>query len=144
MIAKITILFFVLLLTACQPEPQTANDVLLALSKDGLPIGESLEFTAVSDPNELLGRPGGYTSKINFRDTRLEVQYIDEFDTIDGGSIEVFASEGDATNRREYLAALIEALPALTEYHYQNGVVLLRLSKRLTPEQADGYGDALK
>jgi hypothetical protein len=52
-------------------EPEDANEVVQRLEAEGMPIGESKAYSAENDPNELLGRPGQYTSKVIFKDTRL-------------------------------------------------------------------------
>ena len=109
-----------------------------------MPIGESIAYTAKNDPNELLGRPNQYNSKVNFKDTRLKPDEIARgFDVQNGGSIEVFENQDDATTRKEYLKG-IGKVPLFSEYSYREGTVLLRLSHRLTPEQAAEYEDALK
>lgn len=122
----------------------TAEQVLNALIDAGLPIGDSIVFTAETDPNELLGRPGQYTGMVNFRDTRLSTEEGGEIDTQDGGSIEVFVDNTGAVNRSEYIQAIAEGLPALAEYNFVQEKVLLRLSKSLTPEQADEYAAVLE
>src|SRR5665647_137930 len=63
----------------------TAAEVLDGLKSAGLPIGNAVEYTAETDTNKLLGRPGQYTGKANFEDTR-----IDEDTQSLNDSIEVF------------------------------------------------------
>ena len=124
--------------------PQSADEVLQGLKDEGIPIGESVAYTAKNDPNELLGRPNQYSSKVNFKDTRLKPDEIARgFDVQNGGSIEVFETQDDATVRKEYLKG-IGKVPLFSEYSYREGTVLLRLSHQLTPEQAAAYEDALK
>lgn len=120
-----------------------AETVLAALADAGLTIGDSITFTAETDPNELLGRPGGYIGKITFRDTQLPVENQSEISLEDGGSIEVYSDEGGATLRSEYIQAIGAASPIFAEYNIQNGGVLLRLSKRLTPDQVEEYKNVI-
>jgi hypothetical protein len=122
----------------------TAEDVLNVLVDSGLPVGGNIIYTAETDPNNMLGRPGGYTSKVNFHDTRLSIEYQDEFDTGDGGSIEVFPDVEAAMLRAEYLTAIGAAFPAFAEYHIQSGNILLRLSRRLTPDEITAYEVAME
>lgn len=119
-----------------------ATEVVQRLEDQGLPIGAVETYYAENDdPNELLGLPGQYTSKAFFKDTRLEPALI----TVQsGGSVEVFETEEDAIRRDEYLRALSEAVPMFAEYRYRDDRVLLRLSLRLTPEQAEEYETALQ
>jgi hypothetical protein len=129
--------------TASQASSQhakTATQVHLALRHHGMPIGKFVRYTEVTDVNHLLGRPGQYTSKVNFHDTRLA--RAAGFDTSGGGSIEVFKNRSDAVRRFKYVQAFgKESLFA--EYDYLDGLVLLRLSNVLTPSQAAKYKTAL-
>jgi len=122
-----------------------AEAVIKALRNNGMPIARMVVFTPESDPNELMGRPGGYISKGNFSDLRIAE---DSYDTDDlgvdvGGSVEVFETPQDAERRYQYLMTIGKMIPFLTEYGYVVENVLLRLSKKLTPEQAEEYGTAL-
>lgn len=124
-----------------------ASAVIAKLKAAKLPIGEVTVYTAASDPNHLLGRPGGYTSKAAFTDTRINPN--DARDTTPGsvdlgGSVEVFATSGDAAAREQYIRAVEKAAPIVgTEYDYVSGPVLLRVSQVLTPQQAEQYKAAL-
>lgn len=142
--------FLAVLLTACggsSESPSTARDasgVVGALKAAGIPIGDFVAYDAKTDPNELLGRPNAYTSKVNFLDASLARENTTAFDTQDGGAVEVFANAADAKRRAEYIEGIFEALPTLTEYLYVEGPVLVRVSKRLTLDEAAAYEDALK
>jgi hypothetical protein len=125
--------------------PQSADEVLQELEDRGLPIGKSVAYTAKNDPNDLLGRPNQYTSKVTFTDTRLKSDPIaDKFDVQNGGSIEVFENENDAIRRKEYVESIGKGFSPFAEYTYREGTVLLRLSHRLIPKQAAEYENALK
>ncbi len=121
----------------------SAESILLALQSTGLPIGDYRAYTAEDDPNELLGRPGGYVSKVNFIDTTIGPG-SSIFDVSEGGSIEVFETNANAQSRNDYIASLIEELPILTEYDFLEGTVLLRVSSSLTPDEAAVYQSALE
>jgi hypothetical protein len=135
------LIMFVLILTGCGAkeadvtETLTAEDHVTKLKEAGLPIDNVIVFTAETDPNEMLGRPNGYTSKVNFADTTIE-QFGD--DPV-GGSIEVFENEKDVKNRKEYIDSIGEEMQLFAEYSYVKGSVLLRLDSALTPEQAEKY-----
>jgi hypothetical protein len=141
------LLLLLVLVTACggrsSPEDEP-TDVLATLKQQGLPIGNSLAYTAETDRNNLLGKPGQYTAKITFADTRLVPAGGDEFDVYNGGSIEFFASEGDARKRVAALTVAIGNIPDLQEYSFLDGNRLLRISQRLTPDQAREYETAFK
>lgn len=142
------VLTALLVLSACgggsdQKAERTPDTVLQSLKAAGLPIGQSLSYTADNDPNKLLGRPGQYTGKLMFVDTRI-TDAAPGFEVANGGSIEVFDSATEAKKRADYIKAVTEGVSFLTEYSYQDGPVLLRLSKSLTPDQAKAYETALK
>jgi hypothetical protein len=123
--------------------PLSAALVLELLKGQHLPIGRSMTYTAENDPDTLLGRPGQSTSKVNFQDTRLPPEG-EEFSTDSGGAVEVFAIVDDARRRKEYIEGLGRALPSAVESDYLHGRVLLRLTRRLTPEQAGQYEVVLR
>ncbi len=115
--------------------------VISALRRAGLPIGLVRYYSASNDVNKLLGRPGQYTGKANFRDRRIRGS---GFDVDDGGSVETFANKGDAANRFRYVDAITRASPLFAEYHYLEGTVFLRVSHELTPVQAKAYERAFR
>src|SRR5947209_3533436 len=61
--------------TVSTPQPahagKTAAQIVQELKAKGLLIGEVFSYTAENDLNHLLGRPGQYTGKTEFIDTRL-------------------------------------------------------------------------
>ena len=95
-------------------------------------------YDATTDPNAMLGRPGGYTSKASWADSRVG----DEPGTSDGGTVEVFPTDAEATNRSSYIASVTKGLPMLAEYRWQSGAALIRVTHMLTPEQAERYHEA--
>jgi hypothetical protein len=129
----------------------TAESVLAELKERFPTISATTVYTAASDPNSLLGRPGQYTSKAGFHDDRVpakEVEYESQpFAVRRGGDIEVFESAGEAEKREKYIATLMKepAIAAMAgiEYIYREGRVLLRVSGALTPDVAAEYERAL-
>ncbi|MEV0277297.1 hypothetical protein AB0I22_13060 [Streptomyces sp. NPDC050610] len=103
-------------------------------------------YTEASDPNHLLGRPGGYASKTAFADSRIPKTETDgerPDAIVRGGSIEAYPDEAGAKVRRDYLAALAKTNPLMKEYDYLHGTAVLRVSAVLTPTQAKEYEKAL-
>lgn len=115
--------------------------VITALRHAGLPIAGVRYFNPASDPNKLLGRPGQYTGKANFRDRRISGR---GFDVDNGGSVETFANKGDASLRYRYVHAISTASSLFAEYNYVEGTVVLRISHQLTPRQAKAYERAFR
>jgi hypothetical protein len=137
---------------AAAPKPTTAHAkdasaVVAALKAAGLPIGDVIVYTASTDSNHLLGRPGGYVSKASFADTRITAADArdDSPGSVDlGGSVEVFSNASEAKARAAYIHTAQAAVQILgTEYDYTAGPVLLRVSQVLTPDQAAAYQKAL-
>jgi len=125
---------------------QTADQFLQGLKAHGLPIGVSFTYSAANDLNHLLGRPGQYIGKVNFKDTRITgYGQGANISVSDGGSIEVFATTTEAKKRFAYLQAISKSGVGLfAEYEYLDGVAILRISNQLTPDQATQYQVALK
>jgi hypothetical protein len=115
--------------------------VITGLRQAGLPIGVVRYFTPVSDPNKLLGRPGQYNGKANFRDRRLRGA---GFDVDNGGSVETFPDKRAASIRYRYVHAIATSSSLFAEYNYLEGTVVLRLSHELTPAQAKRYERAFR
>ena len=118
--------------------------MVVGLLQRGQPIGGWLIFDAASDPNSLLGRPGGYTAKATFVDERVPPPTTERWGVENGGSVEVYPTAAGAENRVRYLRTMIEAMPILTEYNYAHGRIVLRLSRHLLPEHAAEYETALR
>jgi len=104
-----------------------------------MPVGQITVFTAADDSNKLLGRPHQYTGKATWVDTSLPAP-SDPTSIDAGGSVEVFSSVGDLQTRSQYVANIAKT-PLFAEYDYISpaGLVFLRLSGTLTPDQAQKY-----
>lgn len=120
----------------------TAEEIVTKLKESGLPIGNEIVYTEETDPNDLLGRPNQYTSKVNFADDRAEQYDVDEDPA--GGTVEVFESSKDAKDRHDYIETISEGVSILQEYLYLHDKVFLRVSYDLTPEQAEEYNTNLQ
>jgi hypothetical protein len=132
------------------PDPLTgltADAVAAKLAAAGLPLRTATVYTAENDPNRLFGKPGGYTSKVEFVDARTGVTLagVTRPDPVEiGGSVEVFADASSATARVQALRQLGAAGGQLAqEFDYQQSGVVLRVSNYLTQGQAQAYGTAL-
>lgn len=91
-----------------------------------------------TDPNNLLGRPGGYTSRAS---ADLPGGRRDEpVHSINRGLVvEVFPTADDADRRAEYIQTVTKGMPLLpAEYHYRAdaGRVLVRVSGLVKPSRA--------
>lgn len=86
-------------------------------------------WTAATEPNHLLGRQGGYASKVNWGDPN-EVNLW--------GSIEVFPTQAAMMARLQEVDSL--APPFGDGYDFASGDALLRLGAPYTPSAAKALG----
>jgi hypothetical protein len=123
-----------------------AADVVQALATGGLPIAEVLVYDAATDPEALLGRPGQYIAKASWRDSRIgeAATGVSQTGIAAGGTVEVFASEADRAARERHIAEVTGVSPLLAEYRYSRGLIILRVSRFLAPDEAAEYGAGLE
>ena len=130
---------------AAASKPLTASSAFTQIAGKIPSAKLSGTVTAANDPNKLLGRPGQYTSKVTFTDSRIkkaDVEGTEKGDVERGGAIEAFANPADAAARAKYIQAVTKSMPALAEYDYVHGSILVRVSHNLTPDQAAAYKSA--
>lgn len=128
------------------PSQQTADQIGQALKAHGLPIRNIVVLDENSDPHHLLGRPGGYTSKIEFADPAVtgKARAGGGNDVAHGGAIEVFTDPADAVKRGSFIQTIDQNIRIFgQEYDYAAGGVLLRLSGDVPPSRATKYAEAL-
>lgn len=86
--------------SAAAPSPAAALDaaaVAKALQAAGVPVEAVRTITAENDPNHLLGRPNGYTSKVEITDKRVAAADRDATGGAENGAgIEVYADAAGA------------------------------------------------
>jgi hypothetical protein len=131
---------------AAPAAPLDANVVLGELQAAGLPITGSVVITEMNDSNNLIGRPGQYTSKVAFADQRTGATLSEAEPNNDaGGSVEVFTDEATAQARSKYIQDTLASLGPVagTEYHYLAGTALVRVTGELPPSVAAEYETAV-
>ena len=105
----------------------TAEQIAVAMHLSRQP--HYTAYTASTDPNNLLGRQDGYTSKVSWGGFALT-----DGDGQNGGSIEVFATPAEALARKTYVSSFGAMLS--DGYDYVIGTALLRLEPEYLPAQA--------
>jgi hypothetical protein len=116
-----------------QPDPVAAIEDVPSVSK-------SVELTESTDPNDMLGRPNGYTAATVFYDKRAT---CDEPGAECGATLETWPDSQGAKRRSEYILEILKAAPALgSEYHFLDDGRLLRVTGELTPTQSKAYESA--
>ena len=110
----------------------------------GMPVRRLVVYTPSTDPNHMMDRQGGYTSKVAWADPRAAKH--DAGDTRGsiglGGGIEVYPTAAGAHERDVYLRCF--SAPFGDGWDYVAGTALLRLSQYLTPGQAHAYRTAFQ
>ncbi len=115
----------------------TAENVVTALYRRGLPIASPVSYTETTDPDGLLGTMNQYTSKVSWTDERIS----NGSDTLArGGIVEVFASADLAQERLRQLRLM---LPVQSGIASQVNRVVMRLSTELSESQVQAYQQAL-
>lgn len=116
----------------------SALELIAALKLAGLPIGEVFSYNARNDPNDMMGEPHAYTQKANFADLKLPSPSAADTN----GTVEIFASEADATARKAKMDLLTKNAPSLGFITFQEGRYLLRLTQEIDKGRAADYGAA--
>jgi hypothetical protein len=125
---------------------ETAEEVFNRIAAQVPPASLVKVYTEDDDPNKLLGRPNGYTSKTAFADSRVSKADVEgtEKDAIErGGSIEVFPDAELAKGRADYIQGVLKNSGLRAEYDYLRGPVLVRVTGNLSPSKARDYERAL-
>ena len=143
--ALVLLVALLVALGACSSEPdtppRTADQVVADLAGRVPSASPTVVFTAETDPNALLGRPGGYTSAAGFSDARVPSEYRDALagSVEAGGKVEVFADEDAAQRRADYIGSISEQAPMFSEWTFVSGATVVRVSRFLTEPQANEY-----
>jgi hypothetical protein len=105
----------------------------------GLPVHDSVIYTDHTDPEGLLGAPGGPIEKLAFIDARINPGRVSDrsYGSIElGGVVEVYADPAHAADRRDHHGG--------AWWVFVHDEVLIRLSPRLTELQAAAYASAFR
>ena len=100
-------------------------------------ITEIAIVTEDNDPNNQLGKQGGYTGCLYFTDKnapQIEGGDVIKNGTKGGGSIEIYANSKDAKKRDDYLATF-DGSPLASGSHTVVGTLVVRTSSEFTASQ---------
>jgi len=126
---------------------KTAEQVATAVEQSVSSMTTTVEYTAATDPDHLLGKPNGYLSKVAFTDSRVQSADVEgtKPDAVArGGCVETFATAAQARARAKAIEQGSEGSVSAGEYHYVIGTSLLRVSQVLTTAQAEDYALAAR
>ncbi len=124
-----------------------ARTLIAGMKRAGQPIGKVVCYSETTDPNNLLGRPGGYIEKCDWADTRYDQPSTGDPSDVVGGSIEVFALPGEAMERAQYLGTFAGQGMLSTGWTFlvpPNSNFVLRVDSDLTSKQATAYRKAMQ
>lgn len=130
------------------PAPAPALDargVVDGLAAAKLPLTNLATQDENTDPNDKIGRPGGYTSRAS-ADVPGGDKEADKFTIERGLVVEVFATAEDADTRSKFIQDSLKSIQILgTEYHYRpaDKRVLVRLSGKIKPSVAKQFEAAV-
>ena len=119
----------------------TIDSAITDLRRQQIPIAELVVYTADSSPMIQFRPMDHFIGNADWRDERIPRRAAQGIEY--SGSLEVFASSDIRHRRQRTLEMLRKGASPLSEYFYGNDRLLLRLSKRLTPEQAADYERAI-
>lgn len=127
-------------LTACggsDEKPEAAADDVAEKIEEGVSsIKKAVEITEDNDPNDLIGRPGGYDAATVFYDSRVECT---ELSVGCGATLEVYGTDEEADERADYIGSMGAFAD---QYVYTDGKLVLRVAGALKPSEAEEYEDA--
>jgi len=121
------------------PTPISGDAFAAALAKSGIPTTDVIVYTADTDQNKLLGRPGQYVGKVNWTDVRAPAQKQQ-------ATVVIFADDASMQTRFGYLDGILKSSPLFLQYMYRSDArrLIIRVPKQLTPAQAGEYEIWLK
>jgi hypothetical protein len=121
------------------PTPMSGDAFAALLAKSGIATGDVVVYTAETDTNHLLGRPGQYIGKVNWTDVRASSRKQE-------ATVEIFGDDASLQARYTYLDGIFKSSPLFLQYMFRNETrrLILRVPKELTPTQASEYESWLK
>ena len=129
---------------SADPSDATAQSAALVLRSKIPTVAALVQLDEDNDPNDLIGRPNGYTAATVIFDSRVSCD--GEEPGVDcGATIEQWASKEDAEKRAEYIQDLQSGSSFLgSEWNTVRGNLLLRVSGAMNPSDAEAYADVFK
>lgn len=125
----------------CEKVTEPTEEYVIECLKTVENIDKIEAVTEDHDPNEMLGKQGGYTTQVYFSSPLVPDPYgiftgdVIEDGTACGGSIEVFETSDNAKTREAYLAGFDSTGGFASGSHKVIGTCIIRTSNDLTATQ---------
>lgn len=129
--------------TTINTPPVDAGALIAALASEGIPMGDTIVYTAEADPNELLGRPGNYIAKGGWDDLRATDCTSADIGWECGGDVELFDGPDALASRFDYLSTFATESLFGGYYMWRTPTAIVRVGYALTPDEAATYDTAL-
>jgi hypothetical protein len=127
--------------TPTRTAPTNATAVADALKAAVPAVTKVVRITENNDPNDLIGRPTGYSSAAVLYDSRTKCS--DGLGADCGATVEGWSTAADARARAARIESILKGAPALgTEYDTVQGTYVLRVAGAIKPSQAKAYKTA--
>jgi hypothetical protein len=121
--------------------PADAAAVAATIKAAVASVTKVVVITENNDPNNMIGRPTGYTSAAVLYD--FDTKCSSGLGADCGATVEGWPTAADAKARAAYIEGNLKKMPMLgTEYDTVKGTYLLRVSGALKPSQAKKYSAA--
>ena len=126
--------------------PTKAIELAVGLNAKISSITKTVQITEDNDPNDKIGRPGGYTDAAVLYDGTVDLCTKDDFGAVCGASIEIWPSAAEVDERSKFILKTLKSADGIlgSEYDYLNGNQLLRVDGGIKPSLAKKYEAAWK
>lgn len=124
--------------TTAPAEPVDAGALIKRLKAKEVGLSNVAVQDEDTDPNNLLGRPNGYTSRAS-ADLPGGDKNADKYSVDRGVVVEVFTDADAVASRSDYIQGLLKGNPVLgSEWHYKTaaGRALVRVTGNVKPSAA--------
>jgi hypothetical protein len=122
----------------------TAQSAALVLQSEIPDVTELVKLDEDNDPNDLIGRPNGYTAATVMFDSRVSCEG-NEPGVDCGATIEEWPSQEDAEQRSQYIQDLQSGSSLLgSEWNTIRDNLLLRVTGNMSPSDAEAYADIFR
>jgi hypothetical protein len=127
--------------TPTTAEPANATTIATAIKAAVPEVTKLVTITENNDPNNVIGRPNGYTSAAVLYDSRAKCS--DGLGADCGATVEGWPTATDAKTRAAYIEKILKSTTILgSEYDIVRGNYVLRVAGAIKPSKEKAYSAA--